>query len=108
MMVVSGQVPTVKEGIGRLVFLVLGGLAVGLAIAWIVDRIERHIDDGPIEIAISILTPYAAYFAADRMRASGVLAVVACGLYLSRRSSEFFSPEVRLQVWGFWIHSPSF
>jgi len=75
---------------------------VGLLTGWIVDRLERLIDDGPIEIAISILVPYAAYFAADRIRASGVLAVVVCGLYLSRRSSEFFSPEVRLQTWGAW------
>ena len=102
LMVVRGQTPTVTEGLGRIAFLVFAGLAVGLVTAWIVDRIERHIDDGPIEIAISILTPYAAYFAADRIHASGVLAVVACGLFLSRRSSEFFSPEVRLQVRGFW------
>src|SRR5580765_4496737 len=101
-MVVRGQTPSVTEGLGRMAFLVLAGLAVGLVAGWIVDRIERLIDDGPIEIAISILTPYAAYFAADRIHASGVLAVVACGLYLSRRSSEFFSPEVRLQIWGFW------
>jgi monovalent cation/hydrogen antiporter len=33
---------------------------------------------------------------------SGVLAVVVCGLYLSRRSSEFFSPQVRLQAWAVW------
>jgi CPA1 family monovalent cation:H+ antiporter len=101
-MVVRGQTPTVTEGLGRMAFLILAGLAVGLAVAWIVDRIERHIDDGPIEIAISILVPYAAYFVADRIHASSVLAVIACGLYLSRRSSEFFSPEVRLQIWGFW------
>jgi Na+/H+ antiporter len=102
LMVVRGQTPTVTEGLGRIAFLVFVGLAVGLVTGWIVNRIERHIDDGPIEIAISILTPYAAYFAADRIHASGVLAVVACGLYLSRRSSEFFSPEVRLQTWGAW------
>jgi Na+/H+ antiporter len=101
-MVVRGQPPTVTEGFERMAFLILGGLAVGLLTAWIVERIERYIDDGPIEIAISILTPYAAYFAADRIHASGVLAVVACGLYLSRRSSLFFSAEVRLQIWGFW------
>jgi CPA1 family monovalent cation:H+ antiporter len=86
-MVVRGQTPTVTEGFERMVFLIVGGLAVGLAVAWIVDRIERHIDDGPIEIAISILVPYAAYFVADWIHASSVLAVIACGLYLSRRSS---------------------
>src|SRR6202795_1133231 len=101
-MVVSGHVPTLTSGLGRLAFLVFAGLAVGLLVGWIVDRIERHIDDGPIEIALSVLTPYAAYLGADRIHASGVLAVVTVRLYLSRRSSQFFSPEVRLQTWGFW------
>ena len=86
----------------RLAYLTLGGLAVGLLVGWIADWVEHRIDDGPIEIALSILIPYAAYLTADRMRASGVLAVVACGLYLSRRSSEFFSPQVRLQAWAVW------
>jgi CPA1 family monovalent cation:H+ antiporter len=67
-----------------------------------VNQIERRIDHGPIEIAISILVPYVAYFAANSIRASGVLAVVACGLYLSRKSSGFFSPGVRLQAWAVW------
>jgi CPA1 family monovalent cation:H+ antiporter len=64
--------------------------------------VERHVDDGPIEIALSILVPYAAYFFAEEIHASGVLAVVACGLYLARRSSGFFSPGVRLQAWAVW------
>jgi NhaP-type Na+/H+ or K+/H+ antiporter len=67
-----------------------------------VDWFEHQIDDGPIEIAVSILVPYAAYLAASYARASGVLAVVACGLYLSRKSTTFFSPQVRLQAWGVW------
>src|SRR3954470_6216221 len=56
-MVVRGQTPTFGDGFGRMAFLILAGLAIGLLIAWIVARIERYIDDGPIEIAISILTP---------------------------------------------------
>jgi monovalent cation/hydrogen antiporter len=97
-----GQVPTLAGGFLRFVYLSLAGVAVGLITAWIVDWIERHIDDSPIEIAISILVPYFAYFTADRLHASGVLAVVTCGLYLSRRSSRFFSPGVRLQAWAVW------
>ena len=68
----------------------------------IVNWVERRIDDGPIEIALSILVPYVAYLAADSVHASGVLAVVACGLYLSRKSSTFFSASVRLQAWAVW------
>ena len=102
-MVVNGRVPTMAEGGFRLTYLIAVGLAIGLVVGLIVNWIEHHIDDGPIEIVISILTPYAAYLAADSVRASGVLAVVACGLYVSWKSSEFFSASVRLQtsaVWG--------
>jgi monovalent cation/hydrogen antiporter len=101
-MVLRNQTPTITGGITRLAYLSFGGLAVGLIVGWMADWIEHRIDDGPIEIAISILIPYAAYLTADRVRASGVLAVVTCGLYLSRRSSEFFSPQVRLQAWAVW------
>ena len=46
--------------------------------------------------------PYAAYFFADAVHASGVLAVVASGLFLTRRSPYMFSPSVRLQIQSFW------
>ncbi len=46
--------------------------------------------------------PYTAYLAAEKIHASGVLAVVACGLFLSRRSVTFFSPPVRIQIWSVW------
>ena len=73
-----------------------------MLVGWIVDLIERRIEDGPIEITLSILVPYAVYLAADAVHASGVLAVVACGLFLSRRSARFFSPSVRIQIWSVW------
>src|SRR5262249_25056115 len=101
-LLVARHVPTFGEGILRLVYLTAAGLAIGLVIGEIVHQIEDRIDDAPIEIALSILTPYVAYLAADFVRASGVLAVVACGLYLSRKSSHFFSATVRLQAWAVW------
>jgi len=101
-MLVRGQAPTVVSGLLRLAYLAAVGLVVGLLIGVIVNWIEHRIDIAPIEIALSLLTPYAAYLAADSIRASGVLAVVACGLYLSRRSSGFFSPGVRLQANAVW------
>jgi monovalent cation/hydrogen antiporter len=101
-LLVSGETPTFGFGLWRLGYLISVGILVGLAIGAIVHVIEHRIDDGPIEIALSILTPYVAYLTADGLHASGVLAVVACGLYLSRKSSHFFSPGVRLQVWAVW------
>jgi monovalent cation/hydrogen antiporter len=101
-LLVGGERPTFTFGLLRLSYLVAVGILIGLAIAEIVHRVEDRIDHGPIEIALSILTPYVAYLTADTLKASGVLAVVACGLYLSRKSSHFFSPGVRLQVWAVW------
>jgi CPA1 family monovalent cation:H+ antiporter len=101
-LLVSGERPTFAFGFMRLSYLIAVGILIGLVIGEIVHLIEHQIDDGPIEIALSILTPYVAYLTADSLHASGVLAVVACGLYLSRRSSHFFSPGVRLQAWAVW------
>jgi monovalent cation/hydrogen antiporter len=99
---VRGEMPTVGEGLARLVYLVVGGLAIGLLLGVVVGWMERFIDDGPVELVVSLVVPYAAYLAGERAKASGVLAVVACGIYLSRKSTQFFSPAVRLQVNGAW------
>ena len=101
-MVVSGQTPTVSFGVLRLAYLIVVGLVIGLVVGLLVKWIESHIDDAPIEIVISILIPYSVYLAAEVVHASGVVAVVACGLYLSRQSSQMFSASVRLQTWAVW------
>jgi monovalent cation/hydrogen antiporter len=99
---VRGQMPTVGSGVARLVFLVVGGLGIGLLIGVVVGWMEQFIDDGPVELVVSLVVPYAAYLAGERAHASGVLAVVACGIYMSRKSTQFFSAAVRLQVNGAW------
>jgi CPA1 family monovalent cation:H+ antiporter len=101
-MILRSQTPTAGEAVGRLCYLTVAGIIIGLAVGKLVEGFERHIDDGPIEIAVSILVPYATYLAAVAAHASGVLAVIACGLYLSRKSAHFFSPNVRLQAWAVW------
>jgi CPA1 family monovalent cation:H+ antiporter len=99
---VHERIPTFSGGLLTLTWLIAGGIAIGLGIGWFVDHFERRIDDGPIEVTISILVPYATYLAAQSVHASGVMAVVSCGLFLSRRSDTFFSPAVRLGAWSFW------
>jgi len=100
--VVSGQTPTVGAGLLRLAYLTIAGLGLGLLVGIVVARIHKLIDDGPIEITLTLVVPYVAYLAAEAIHCSGVLAVVACGLYLSRKSSQFFSPNVRMQAWAVW------
>lgn len=101
-MLQTGQTPTVAGGLLRLLWLTGGGIGVGLLIGVVIAWLERWVDDGPVEMVISLVVPYAAYLAGEQAHASGVLAVVACGLYLSRKSTNFFSPETRLQVSSGW------
>lgn len=98
----GGHLPSAGHEFGRFAWLTTGGITIGIAIAWLVRKFEGFIDDGPIEIALSLVTPFVAYFAAEEAHASGVLSVVACGLYFGRHSSEFFSPGVRLQAKSVW------
>ena len=97
----SGSV-SIHEGIFRLLWLIAGGLGTGLLLGRIMAIVESWISDGPLEMATSIIVPYVAYLAAEEIRASGVLAVVACGLYLSRRSASFLKPTARLELMSAW------
>lgn len=101
-MVVEGTTPTLGRGLLEFAWLTIGGVLVGLAVGFVVSWLERWVDDGPVEIALSLIVPYAAYLVGDAVKASGVIAVVACGLLMSRRSSNFFSARVRLQAVAVW------
>ena len=99
---VRGEMPTVGERVGA-ADLSGGGRVGDRTVDWGGGGwLEQFIDDGPVELVVSLVVPYAAYLAGERAHASGVLAVVACGIYMSRKSTQFFSPAVRLQVNGAW------
>src|SRR3984957_20063490 len=99
---VEKRTPPAAGGLLTFIWLTAGGVAIGLAIGWIVGHFERWIDDGPIEVTISILVPYLPYPAAQSAHASGVLAVVSCGPLRSQRSARLFSPSVRIGLWSVW------
>ena len=101
-LIMSGETPSASVGMLRLLYLVLAGIAVGLVVAWTVHWLELHIDYAPIELTVGLLSAYTAYIVAEEIHASGVLAVVTAGFYLSRKSATFFSPPVRLQAYALW------
>jgi CPA1 family monovalent cation:H+ antiporter len=101
-LLLSGSTFSIHEGVLRLLWLIVGGLGAGLLLGSIMAVVERWISDGPLEMATSIIVPYVAYLVADEIRASGVLSVVACGLYLSRRSASFLNPTARIELMSAW------
>ncbi len=87
--------------------LSLGGFAVGLAAGYGIGRLRdllRHLQasDSMIETTLSLLTPYAAYLLAERAGVSGVLAVVAAGLYSGWRDPVRMDAETRQNAYGVW------
>src|SRR6266852_822206 len=91
-----------SAGVGTFVGAMLGGLAIGLAVGWIIAKIRARIEDTPVEITISLLTPYAAFLPAQGLGASGVIATVVAGLYLGRRASGMMGADARLTGRAVW------
>ena len=69
---------------------------------WITVWVRTRIDDTPVEVTISLLTPYAAYLPAEALGVSGVLAAVIAGLFIGRRSSQIMGSEARLAGRATW------
>jgi Na+/H+ antiporter len=96
---------TFSLGHAALQFLVTGagGAAVGLGIGWLIGQVRRRTPKFPIvENTISLLTPFLAYIPADWLGFSGVLAVVAVGLYLGRQAPRIVSAATRVQAESMW------
>lgn len=79
---------SLTEGFRVFAVAVVAGVGVGLALGWLVHRVRLHLDDAVVASALGLLTPFAAYWGAEALGGSGVLGVVAAGLYLGHTSPE--------------------
>jgi Na+/H+ antiporter len=99
--VVTGSFSLVEAGF-EFVLNVIGGIAVGLAVGWLVRKVRRRLDFPPAEITISLLTGYFAYIPAELLGVSAVIAAVTAGIYLGWYTPELTNPEVRLLGQSTW------
>jgi monovalent cation/hydrogen antiporter len=98
---VTGSFSLAEAG-GRFVLNAVVGIAIGIAVGWIVAQVRRMIDDAPTEITISLVTPYFAYLPAEALGVSAVLAAVTTGVFLGWRSPELITPATRIQAFSVW------
>lgn len=99
--VVAG-VFSLGSAVAQFAFATVAGVAIGLAVGRLYAWLQRRLDSPSVEVTITLLLPFVAYIPADRVGASGVLAVVAAGLYAGHRDPEIRSAETRLQALAFW------
>jgi monovalent cation/hydrogen antiporter len=97
---VSGGLSVTRAAV-ELPVSAVGGTLVGLAVGWAGSRVLRRVEEAPVENTVKLLLPYVAWLAAEWLHASGVLAVLACGLLMSRHW-DAISTAARLQARQLW------
>ncbi|QYN26425.1 Na+/H+ antiporter [Amycolatopsis sp. DSM 110486] len=93
---------TWTETLSRFAVSFFGGLAAGLAIAWLAVMARKLARDPLLENGINVVAPFAAFLLAEQLHASGVLAVLACGLTFSHVGPRLASGRTRIQARAFW------
>ncbi|MEV0330764.1 Na+/H+ antiporter [Micromonospora echinospora] len=94
--------PGAPRLLGQIVGSFAGGVAAGVLVGGVVILIRRRLDDPLREGALSVLTPFVAFLLAEKVHASGVLAVVVAGLLLSYAAPRIIRAPSRLMAYAFW------
>jgi CPA1 family monovalent cation:H+ antiporter len=82
--------------------IIVGEVLWGIAMGWVMLHLRQWAHDTHIEITLSVLTPFVAFWPCQYLGGSGVLATIACGLYVSWNGQRLISSRTRLQGIFFW------
>lgn len=93
---------SLPKAAGEFVAIVAAEILFGAAVGWLSLRARKRARDPQIEITLSLITPYIAYWIPNHFGGSGVIATVACGLYISWNGPLLISSATRLQGIFFW------
>jgi CPA1 family monovalent cation:H+ antiporter len=75
------------------------GVAVGLAMSYLTSKVNDHL----IEVALTAIAAYGSNVMAMQLHASGVIAVVVCGMMVGNVGAKHgMSPTTREAVFSFW------
>ncbi|MGE7387087.1 Na+/H+ antiporter [Streptomyces sp. NPDC004126] len=73
-------------GVAEFLLASVGGVGVGLLLMVPIHWLRKRLREPLLQNTLSLLIPFVAYAAAERVHASGVLAVVVVGLYLGHHN----------------------
>ena len=93
---------SLPQATGTFFAIVASEIAFGVAVGWVSLRARHRARDPQVEITLSLITPYIAYWIPEHLGGSGVIATVACGLYVSWNGPLLISAATRLQGIFFW------
>lgn len=91
------------QAAGQFVWMLLGGLLIGVAFGWIALKLHKSLPtDSNTDVIMTLITPYLMYIIAELVGASGVIATVCGALYTSHRRHIIFSPQTRTRATHVW------
>jgi CPA1 family monovalent cation:H+ antiporter len=93
---------SIGRAAGTFAAIVVGEFLWGLVVGWAMLRVRSRVGEPRIEILLSVLTPFLAYWPPEMLGGSGVLATVVTGLYISWNGLRLISAATRLQGIFFW------
>jgi Na+/H+ antiporter len=93
---------SLPKATGTFTAIVVCELLFGVAVGWLSLRMRHRARDPQVEITLSLITPYLAFWIPHHFGGSGVIATVACGLYISWNGPLLISSATRLQGIFFW------
>jgi monovalent cation/hydrogen antiporter len=93
---------SLEKASGTFVLIVIGETIYGLLVGWLSLRLRQWAQEPRVEITLSLMTPYLAFWVPAHLGGSGVLATVACGLYVSWNGPLLIPSATRLQGIFFW------
>jgi CPA1 family monovalent cation:H+ antiporter len=99
---VSSGAFSLADAAGTFAAIVIGEIVYGVAVGWLSLRLRQWAREPRVEITLSLMTPYIAYWLPAHLGGSGVLATVACGLYISWNGPRLIPSATRLQGIFFW------
>ena len=88
---------SLPKATGTFALIVVAEILFGVAVGWLSLRARHRARDPQVEITLSLITPYLAYWNPEHLGGSGILATVACGLYISWNGPLLISSATRLQ-----------
>src|SRR6476659_43514 len=97
----TGAFSMTKAG-GTFVLIVIGEIFFGIGVGWLSLRLRQWAQNPRVEITLSLMTPYLAYWIPEHIGGSGVLATIAAGLYVSWNGPQLIPAATRLQGIFFW------
>lgn len=93
---------SLMEAAGLFLWAVIGGLAIGLGLGYVLSLVRSKLDDPVLVTVVTLATPWAVYIPAEKVHSSGVIAVVVAAVLMAHLAPRQLAADERAMVRSTW------